>query len=91
MAQRQQHDARADRDPLGDGGERRERDDDVEDRVAEREVVARPDRVVAELLGRLRELAEEARVGRAVDVLAAALDAEEPLSRAPPMSRHACS
>ena len=52
VPQRQQHHAGADRDPLRDGGERRQRDDDVEDRVAVRDVVARPDRVVAERLRR---------------------------------------
>ena len=91
MPQRQQHHAGADRDPLRDGGERRQRDDDVEDRVAVRDVVAGPDRVVAERLGRLRELAEDARVGCAVHVLPAALDAEGDIHVRPPTSLHACS
>ena len=54
----------------------RERHDDIEDGVAVRDVVARPDRVVAERLSLLRELAEDARVGRAVRVRRAAVDAK---------------
>ena len=67
---------RAERHPLRHGRERRQRDDDVEQGIAERDVVARPDRVVAELLGRLRDLAVEAGVWHAADLLAAALDPE---------------
>ena len=53
MPERKEHDAGSERDPARDGGERRERDAEVEDRVVEREVLAGPDRVVAELLGEL--------------------------------------
>ena len=58
VAERQEDDPGADRDPLRDRRERGQRDDDVEDRVAVRDVVAGPDRVVAELLRGRAELAE---------------------------------
>ena len=64
VAQRQQHDARTEQQALCDGGERRQRDPEVEDRVVEGEVLAGPDRVVPELLGQLRNRAEPARVRR---------------------------
>ena len=64
MPERKEHDAGSERDPARDGGERRERDAEVEDRVVEREVLAGPDRVVAELLGELGDRPEAAR-GRA--------------------------
>jgi hypothetical protein len=79
VAEREQHDPGAERDLLRDGGEGRERDDDVQDRIPVRDVVAGPDRVVAELLGARRHLAEDARVRDAVDELPAALDAERDL------------
>ena len=74
MPERQEHDARSERDPARDGGEGRERDAEVEDRVVEREVLAGPDRVVAELLGELGDRPVAARVGQRGRKLAAALD-----------------
>jgi hypothetical protein len=76
MPQRQQYDPGAERDPLGHRGEGRERDDDVQDRVAVRDVIAGPDRVVAELLRRLRELAVAAGIWHPVHLLPAPLDTE---------------
>jgi hypothetical protein len=76
VAQGQEHDARTDRDPPGPGGEGREGDGDVEDRIPERDVVAGPDRVVADGLRVLGDGAEEAGVGCSPDQLSAALDAE---------------
>ncbi len=64
VPQRQQDDTRAEQDPFGHRGERRERDAEIEDRVVEREVLAGPDRVVPELLGELGDGTEAAGVGR---------------------------
>ena len=82
MTQREEHDPRPEQHALGDRGERRQRDPEVEDRVVEREVLARPDRVVAELLRQLGHGAEATRVGRLVGELTAALDAEQHVSGA---------
>jgi hypothetical protein len=76
VPEREEDDPGAERDPFGHGGEDRQRDDDVQDGIAVRDVVAGPDRVVAELLGTDGDLAEETRVGGAADELAAALDPE---------------
>src|SRR5262245_24692893 len=77
MAQRKEHDTGPDREARARRGERRERDHDVDDRVTVGDVLAGPDRVVAELLRRLRGLARASRVGRAaIDLLPASLDAE---------------
>jgi hypothetical protein len=76
VAQRQQDDSGAERDLPRHRAERRERDDDVEDRVPVRDVVARPDRVEAELLGSHCDLVKDPRIRGTADELAAALDAE---------------
>ena len=93
LAEGQKHDPGAERDPLRHSGEGGERDDDVQDRIAVRDVVARPDRVVAQLFRRLREVAVAARVGHPVDLLAAALDAERDgqTTVVRPAARHAFS
>src|SRR4029079_12664676 len=89
VAEREQDDACADPDARGDRRKGRQREDDVENRVAVGDVVAGPDRVVAELLYARRRLPEDAGVWRASDELAAALDAEgDPAHRA---LRHARS
>ena len=69
------------RDPLVTAANVDERDDDVQDRVAVGDVVAGPDRVVAELLRRPAH-ARGRRPGRAAPPtqLAAALDAERDLT-----------
>ena len=74
MAERKKDHTRSDRDPPRDGGEGREGDAEVEDRVQEREMLAGPDRVVAELLGELGDGPVPARVGEHGRKLAASLD-----------------
>ena len=81
VPERQQHDGRADRDPLRAGREARERHGDVEDRVVERDVVAGPERVVSGFLGHLGHGPEVAGVRELADHLARPLQAE----------LHACS
>src|SRR5579859_4349205 len=81
VPERQEDDGRADRDPLRAGREARERDGDVEDRVVERDVVARPDRVVPRLLGQLGHDPEEPGIRQPAEELPRALEAEP----------HACS
>jgi hypothetical protein len=76
MAERQQDDPGADGDTFGRSGERGQGDHDIEDRVVERDVIARPDRVVADRLGELGRRPEQARVRRPLDQLAAPLKAE---------------
>jgi hypothetical protein len=74
VPERKEHDARSEHDAPRDGRERRERDAEVEDRVVEREVLAGPDRVVAELLGELGDGPVSGRVGELGRELAASLD-----------------
>src|SRR5581483_10057431 len=88
VPQRQQHDARADADALGASGEAGERNGHVEDGIVEGDVVACPQRLVADRLRELRHRPEEARVGRAADELPRPLEAEA--DRRPPEA-HACS
>jgi hypothetical protein len=76
VAEWQEDDPGAQRDPLAHGCERRQRDDDVEDRVPVGDVVAGPDRGVAELLGADGDLAEDGGIRNAADELAAALNPE---------------
>ena len=74
VPQREEDDTRAEQDPFGHRGERRERDAEIEDRVVEREVLACPDRVVPELLRELGDGTEAAGVGKTLRELPRSLD-----------------
>ncbi len=74
VPERQEHHSRSERDPARDGGEGRERDAEVEDRIVEREMLAGPDRVVPQLLGELGDRPVPARVGELGRELPAPLD-----------------
>jgi hypothetical protein len=80
-AERQEQDAGAELDPLGDRCERRERDSDVEQRMVEGDVVARPEESEAGRLGCRRDLREVLRVRHAPDERAAPLHSERRQTR----------
>jgi len=86
VPQREKDDTRAEEDPFGDRGERRERDAEIEDRVVEREVLACPDRVVPELLRELGDGTEASGVRKTLRELPRSLDPD--LDQSP--GRRAC-
>src|SRR5262249_54526092 len=76
MAQREQYDTCAEHDAARPGGEDGQRHAEVENRILEGQVLAGPERSVAEPLGELGDRCEDPGVGPPADELARALDAE---------------
>ena len=91
MAQRQQDDACPEQDPFGYGGEGRERDAEIQDRVMEGKMLTRPDRVEPELLRELGDRTVTPRVGKTFEELPGSLNPDLDQSPARRACRHAFS